>query len=338
MRRAAIAIALCLAAAAPAAPAFAWGAYGHRLVGQLATQALPAEVPAFLRTPRAVDDIGEFARELDRSKGSGRIHDHDRDAGHFVDIDEDGKVLGGPKLTPLPGTKADYETGLRSHNLDMWKAGYLQYSLIDGYQQLVKDFTYWRILTIVEKREKNAARLKYYRADRVRREALLIRDLGVWAHYVGDASQPLHASIHYNGWGDYPNPKGYSQERSVHGVFEGEAVNANVTLAGARARMTPFNDCNCPVDQRVTNFLTQSAGHVEPLYVLWGEKAFSTEPNMRGAAFLNDRIAAGASELRDLVVLAWRESADGVIGYRPTLSVKQVAEGGDPWKDLYGKD
>jgi hypothetical protein len=28
--------------------------------------------------------------------------------------------------------------------------------------------------------------------------------LGIWSHYGGDASQPLHVSIHYNGWGDYP--------------------------------------------------------------------------------------------------------------------------------------
>ncbi|WP_269716352.1 S1/P1 Nuclease [Caulobacter sp. NIBR2454] len=338
MRRVALALVLSLAAAAPAAPAFAWGAHGHRLVGRLATEALPAEVPGFLRTPRAIDDIGELARELDRSKGSGKIHDHDRDAGHFVDIDEEGRVLGGPKFAPFPATKADYETGLRAANLDMWKAGYLQYSIIDGYQQLVKDFTYWRILTIVEKRAKSAEQRRYYRADRIRREALLIRDLGVWAHYVGDASQPLHASIHYNGWGDYPNPKGYSQERSIHGVFEGEAVTANVTAASAKARMQPFDDCQCAVEQRVADFLVGSAAQAEPIYVLWADKVFK-EPNPRAAAFLNDRIAAGASELRDLVVLAWRESANGSIGYRPTISVKDVESGkADPWKDLYGKD
>ena len=33
--------------------------------------------------------------------------------------------------------------------------------------------------------------------------------MGVMGHYVGDGSQPLHTTVHFNGWvGD--NPKGYT--------------------------------------------------------------------------------------------------------------------------------
>ena len=42
-----------------------------------------------------------------------------------------------------------------------------------------------------EKRETNMERQAWYRADRIRREALILRDIGVLAHYVGDGSQPL---------------------------------------------------------------------------------------------------------------------------------------------------
>jgi hypothetical protein len=55
-------------------------------------------------------------------------------------------------------------------------------------------------------RQRSAEAARFAR-DRQIREMLTIRDLGVWTHYVGDASQPLHISIHYNGWGNYPEGK-----------------------------------------------------------------------------------------------------------------------------------
>ena len=75
--------------------------------------ALPSEIPAFLRNPAAVRDVGELSREEDRSKGSGKVHDHNRDAGHFLDLDDEGKLLGGPPFLPLPATRADYEKALQ---------------------------------------------------------------------------------------------------------------------------------------------------------------------------------------------------------------------------------
>src|SRR4051812_8697996 len=90
-----------LIAAAPSA-ALAWGASGHRMIGQAAVQALPAELPGFLHTPAAADEAGELSREPDRSKASGKVHDSDRDPGHFLDLADDATVLGGPKLSALP--------------------------------------------------------------------------------------------------------------------------------------------------------------------------------------------------------------------------------------------
>lgn len=81
-------LAVTLLAAVVSVPvqALAWGASGHRIIGRVAVAALPTEVPAFLRTPQAVDDAGELSREPDRSKGSGRTHDSDRDPGHYLDL------------------------------------------------------------------------------------------------------------------------------------------------------------------------------------------------------------------------------------------------------------
>ncbi|KSB89086.1 S1/P1 Nuclease [Caulobacter vibrioides] len=331
---------LAAAVAAPAQSALAWGASGHRMIGVLGASTLPDDVPAFVRSPYGVAAIGEYAREPDRWKGSGKVHDHDRDAAHFLDLDDEGRMFGGPKFTveTLPATRADYATALRAVGQDEWKAGYLPYAMIDGYQQLVKDFTYWRVLVAAEKQTTDAQKKAWYAADLKRREELLLRDLGVWAHYIGDGSQPLHMSVHYNGWGDYPNPNGYTQSRGTHGAFEGPLVKAVAKDDEVKALMPALRDCACSYETRMVGYLTTTWKLTEPLYKL--EKSggmVATDP--RAKAFVDERLAAGAAELRDMVAMAWKASADGKIGYRPEISVADVESGkADPWNDLFGKD
>jgi hypothetical protein len=315
--------------------ALAWGASGHRIIGELAIEALPAEIPAFLRGKKAVAAMGELAREPDRWKGAGRLHDSDREGAHFIDLDDEGKVMGVMPLGELKATRADYEKALQAAGTDGWKAGWLQYSIIDGYQQLVQDFRYWRVLTAAEKRARGQQKA-WYKADRLRREQLILRDLGEFAHYVGDGSQPLHTSIHYNGWGDYPNPNGYTTDR-IHGPFEGEFTARNVTLAGARAAMPAPRDCACTIEQRTVAYLAKTNADTIPLYALWGEGGFK-DSDARGAAFVTRHVGEGAAELRDMVVMAWRDSATGKVGW-PAVAVEDVVSGkADPWVSLLGKD
>jgi hypothetical protein len=335
MKRLAAAALAVLAVATPTA-LLAWGNTGHRVIGELAVRALPAELPAFLRTEQAALDVGELSREPDRSKGSGKVHDHDRDPGHFVDLDDDGKILGGPPMLPLAATRADYETQLRAAGIDQWKAGYLPYSIIDRYQQLTTDLAYWRVLDAAEKNEAWKQNRAWFRQDRLRREALILKGIGELSHFVGDGSQPLHVTTHFNGWGDYPNPKGYSTAR-LHGPFESELVLATVKADTVAAKMTPFKACNCPIEQRVGAYLAQTGTFVIPFYEM--EKAGGlAQGDPRGAALATERMAVGASELRDLIVEAWRTSANVKVGWRPVAVQDVLAGRVDPYPALYGID
>jgi hypothetical protein len=329
-------VALAVALVAPAPRALAWGATGHRMIGQLGVAALPPELPAFLRTSQSVQDIGELAREPDRWKAAGKLHDTNRDPGHFLDLGDDGKIYGGPPLDPLPPTRSDYEAALRVVGTDSYHAGYLPYTIADGWQQLVKDFSYWRILTVAIPREADPARKAWMQRDLMRREALILSDLGEWAHYVGDGSQPMHVSVHFNGWGPFPNPNGYTQDR-VHAPFEGALVRHSVSLDQVRAKMTPPNPCHDSIEACTVRYLIATNATVVAFYAL--EKAGGFTPgDPRGPAFAAERIAAGAAELRDLTTTAWEASADGNIGY-PAITVDQVVHGGvDPYDALYGED
>ena len=331
-----LALGLCVLAVAAPSTLFAWGSTGHRILGAAAIRALPTEVPAFLRTPQAAADVGELSREPDRSKGAGKLHDQDRDPGHFIDLDEDGKLLGGPPMLPLAATRADFATQLRAAGLDEWKTGYLPYSIIDRYQQLTSDFAYWRVLKAAEANPAWQAHRAWFTQDRRRREALILRTVGELSHFVGDGSQPLHVTSHFNGWGDGPNPMGYSRAR-LHGPFESDLVQATVKPAAVAAKIAPLRLCGCTIEQRVSTYLTATGQTVIPFYEM--EKAGGMAPgDPRGTAMAVARIAVGASELRDVIVEAWRASANSKVGWRPVAVQDVLAGKVDPYPALYGID
>jgi hypothetical protein len=335
MKRLLAAAVSALVIAAPAA-VWAWGSTGHRIVGETAMRALPASLPGFLRTAQAAVDVGEYSREPDRGKGAGRAYDSDRDPGHFLDLSDDGTVLGGPKLSALPATRADYEKALAAAGQDNWKAGYLPYSILDRYQQLAHDFAYWRVLTAAEANPAWVAHKAWFAADRRRREGQMLIAIGELSHFVGDGSQPLHVTVHFNGWGDFPNPNGYSTAR-LHGPFESDFVQANVKSEAVAAAMIPVRAFQGSIEQRIADYLATTARQVVPFYQM--EKAGGLSPgNAQGTAFATKQIALGASELRDLIVLAWTTSERQTVGYKPVSVADVVAGKVDPYNALYGVD
>ncbi|HEX4710023.1 S1/P1 Nuclease [Phenylobacterium sp.] len=334
-RLAPFAAVLGLATVLPCA-ALAWGSAGHRMIGEAAMRALPPELPAFLHTPQAALDVGELSREPDRSKRAGRERDSDLDPGHFLDLSDDGTVLGGPKPSALPPTRADYETALRAVGQDSWKAGYLPYSIVMSWQKLSLDFAYWRVLTAAEANPAWAAHRDWFAADRRRREVQILEGIGQLSHYVGDGSQPLHVTVHFNGWGDFPNPQGFTNAK-IHAPFEGDLVRNSVAPAAVAAHMAPPRSCGCSIEQRTAELLTATARQVVPLYEL--EKAGGLAPgDPRGPALATQQLAVGASELRDFVSEAWRASGSRMVGWKPIPVADVLAGKTDPYPALYGVD
>lgn len=310
-----------------AGPAFGWGADGHRMVAAVGMRALPSDVPAFVRAPAAQNFVAYLAPEADRQKGAGEARDKDMDSGHFVDVSDDLTAFGGPALSALPPTREAYDTALRAHGHTQYEAGYLPYAMAEGYQLLVKDFAYWRAAVAGEKFAKTAAAKKNFAVDRDRREKILLHDLGYWSHFVGDASQPLHASVHFNGWGDFPNPDQYTQDH-VHGPFESGYVHDYVTEAAVTQRLPAPQTCSDTALRCAGTFLIGTAGQVVPLYQLEKTGAFKTKTDA-GVDFTARQIARGAGELRDLVTAAWHDSAKAKISW-PEVAIPDIEAGKVP--------
>ena len=316
------------------------------MIGELAMTSLPKGLPYFLHMKTAAKEVGYLAPEPDRERGAGEEFDAEHAPEHFVDVSDDLTILGGPPLNALPPTREQYDTALRAAGSTQYKAGYLPYSMADGFQLLAKDFAHWRVDVAGAKLGKTAKARAWYKHDRLMRERIILHDLGIWAHFVGDGSMPLHASVHYSGWGDFPNPEGFTQER-IHVPWENQYVHERISDKDVAAVIPPARDCACAITARIAAYLTASLAEVVPLYRLEKAGAFGPllpaqgsgparagKPTPEGKAFVTRQLALGAAELRDMIVDAWHESDKLAVGY-PPVNVTDVEAGkADPYEAL----
>ncbi|HEV2262060.1 MAG TPA: hypothetical protein VGR69_07240 [Candidatus Rubrimentiphilum sp.] len=321
-------------------PASAWGPKGHFIINHLAAALLPPSVPAFMRTPSAIAELTYLGLELDLLKGAGTEWDAELDPGHYLDITGDGKLEGGLPLRSLPATREAYDAALRARGTDQYKVGYLPYSIVQGWEQLRMVFGYWR----VDHYEAAHAATRSLRATAATRanveEQLALRDAGVWGHYVADASQPLHVTVHFNGWGRYPNPKRFSNSPHLHDLFETDFVNRFVTEANVAKRMMPLSlsppatlVSQKTVMDAVERYLIASNDTVTELYTIEKSGGFRAG-TPQAKAFTEGRLAFGASELRTLIVWAWEDSINETIGDDLPQRVRDIVQGKVPYKGL----
>jgi len=339
-RAAGFAAALLSATTLGGEQAQAWGHTGHVFVSQAAVMALPAEVPAFLRTATAARMIGELGPEADVSKSAGDattpnagVHEFERNNGHFIDLDDNGNVLGFASI-PLSGllqpnnARRDFDTALRaaSGNVNTQYDGYLPYNLVDMWQQVRKDFAYIRAFTAaVNNPATDPSDRSYFQYQLQLRQQLTLRDIGYWSHFVGDASQPLHVSVHFNGWGNFPNPNNYTTQ-PIHARFEGAFVKNFITINDVASEMGPYVPCNCAgIEARVRTYLAATLAQVIPLYQTAGTDLYQTAQPAE-VDFVVERLSAGATELRDEIVDAWRSSQTIFVGF-PLIKVSDIESG-----------
>ena len=286
---------------------FAWGNEGHRLINRLAGEKLPSDVPEFLRSKAALDALEYYGPEPDRWKS--RAEPELGAAGspeHFMDM-EWADLIG----VPLPRQRFDFIRDLAKAQaahpdipLTPEKVGLQPYVTVEYWERLKAAMRDYRELREAHEDTKPV-------------EAEIVFLAGILGHFVADGSQPLHATIEYNGWVG-ADPNGYSTSHDIHAKFESEYVRDNVSankdvapLVGAKPTLAGdvFND--------YVAYLRHSNAQVEKLYQLDKVHGFDGEGTPEGKAFVDERLAAGATELRDLIYTAWVRSGDPVPSYRP---------------------
>ncbi|MBS0421369.1 MAG: S1/P1 Nuclease [Proteobacteria bacterium] len=333
---------MCMLAAS--CHAWSWGHTGHVEISRIAIEKLPEELPAFLRNDFAAATIGELGPEADESKTTGiftgidpkfgiqttrTVHDQERDPGHFMDIDDTGIVTGGKvMLSMLPATRETFDTAERAGGQTQY-AGYLPYEMLDGFQQLRKDFGMWRAFKVGLLTSRKESDRKYFLTHLALREQLIIRDLGYWSHFVADASQPMHVSIHFNGWGPFPNDNGFTQDKKFHAQFEGSFVRNFIDFRKVAEAVRPYTDRGVSTNEaRVPLYLAETLSQVVPVYqaALSSGNDNYTSAKPLEVAIVTQQLAAGASELRDEIVDAWNQSTQITVGF-PLVTVADILSG-----------
>jgi hypothetical protein len=273
--------------------AHAWGSEGHKLVNKLAASTLPADVPAFLRSPAAVDEMEYLGPEPDRWRSPAEPELNAAQAPeHFIDL-ELADALG-----PLPRKRLDFEA-------KVFAAGQRPEKI--GLQPWVTDEVWERLKSAMRQYRE----LKASGGDTAPVEQAIIFYAGWLGHYVGDGSQPLHVTVQYNGWTG-PNPNGYTTAHQIHYEFESPFVAANIHAPEVEAKMTPVKAIDGDMFDAYMAYLRYTATYVEKVYQLEKAGGFVGAGTPESREFTAERLAAGASMLRDMIYTAWLDSAQPV--------------------------
>ena len=279
-------------------PAFGWGSDGHRIINRLAVSSLPQDVPAFLRTPEAVNEVEYLGPEPDRWRSHAEPELLAAQAPeHFLDL-ELADALG-----PLPSRRLDFEASVFAHGQRPEKIGLQPWQTVEVWQRLKAAMREYRRQTAAKEDTRPV-------------EQAILFYAGWLGHYVGDGSQPLHTTIHYDGWASPANPNGYSTAHGIHWRFEGTYVSpagANIQAAEVAAQMTPVKPISGDIFDAYVAYLRQSATYVDRVYALDKVGAFEKAGTPESRAFTDERLAAGASMLRDMIYSAWVDSAVPVV-------------------------
>ena len=273
--------------------AYAWENEGHRMINRLAASTLPDDIPAFLRTPAAINEIEYLGPEPDRWRSPAESELSAAQAPeHFINL-ELADVLG-----PLPRKRLDFEAKVFAAGQRPEKIGLQPWEADEVWQRLKAAMRQYRSMHAAGQ-------------DTAPVEAAIIFYAGWLGHYVGDASQPLHVTVQYNGWTG-PNPNGYTTSRQIHHVFEGVFVAANIHAPDVQPLMTPAKAIPGDMFDAYVAYLRTTATYVEKVYQLEKAGAFAGGGTQESRAFTASRLAAGASMLRDMIYSAWIDSAQPV--------------------------
>jgi hypothetical protein len=273
--------------------AHAWGNEGHRMISRLAARSLPASVPEFLRSEAAVKEIEYLGPEPDRWRSHAEPELSAAQAPeHFINL-EPADALG-----PLPRNRLDFEAKVFAAGQRPEKIGLQPWETTEVWERLKAALREYRNL---------AAAGQYIRPA----EQAAIFYAGWLGHYVGDGSQPLHTTIQYNGWTG-PNPNGYTTDHQIHWQFEGPFVAANEHEPEVQAKMTDPKAIDGDIFDTYVAYLRHTSTYVEKVYQLDKAGGFTGAGTPESREFTAERLAAGASMLRDMIYTAWLESAKPV--------------------------
>ena len=308
MRRLAVYVVL-LAVAGPVRLA-AWGERGHRTINQAAVRAIPDDGPTFLRGHEAwivylatIPDSWRSASEPFQKIIEDPNHGWFREQFAFM------------TTASVPRSRYEFVLALDTERRRLVAAGEQQAAALTNVR-----WTGTLPYAAVETFEQMVAGMRRYRAARDKGtdtrlvELEIASYMGRLGHYVGDGAQPLHDTIHHDGW-QGPNPKQYTTDPRIHGRFESRFVDLMQLSSDDVQKDVPVAVVLDDPFDAVLAHLDDAGRHVEQVYQLDASGALTDAAHADARGLVKRQITRAAALLRDLAHTAWVRSAE-----RPTFT------------------
>ena len=278
----------------------AWGVRAHTWINRVAVQAIPADGPVFLKAHE--DWIAYLSVIPDAWR---------RPSEPFL------KMLEDPNhgwfkeqfafMTEIPRSRYEFVLKLYDEQRRLAAAGdpaatltnvrwtgTMAYAAVEGYERMLTGMRHYR-----------DAKAKNEDTRFIEQEIAFY--MGWTGHYTADGAQPLHDTIHHDGW-QGANPKGYTTNPQVHGLFETrfvdlmklEGADLLPKVPAARVLTDPF--------VAIIEHLDEAGRHTEQVYELEQRGALLDGTNAEARALVIQQAARGAALLRDLAHTAWIRS------------------------------
>lgn len=279
----------------PQQAAWGWGSDGHMYVNRVAAEKLPQDVPAFLRN--AVAELAYLGPEPDRWRdNSDPALKSAQEPDHYIDLE---RIAW---LDHLPEGRYEFYQKLyekraqTKDNPDDYlpeRVGLQPYIVMEIFGRLKSAFREYR--SLLERHQPTEFV-----------EHKVVFYAGWLGHYVADGSQPLHTTIHYNGWVG-ANPKGYATRRGIHAEFETAYVSRNIAATDFANLVRAPEHIADPFGSYM-QYLRNSNGLVERVYELDKAGGFRDAGSREAFDFTAQRLAAGSQMLLNLWYTAWLDS------------------------------
>ena len=192
---------------------FSWGGLGHEVITRLAIDGLPEEM-GFIKAKK--EYLCEHSADADKRKDDDPTEEYK----HYIDIDYYDEFNVGEMIT-------DKTKLIKIYGEDIVdKMGILPWNTVEVLNNLT-----------IAMRQNNKADILFYAAD--------------LAHYVGDAHQPQHNILNYDGK--------MTDQRGIHGRYEIDILDANLEELQANISPIELTHVKKPL-QFVFDYCTQSNG------------------------------------------------------------------------------
>lgn len=329
-----------------AGQASAWDAHGHRTITSLAIDMSATSTPDWVRAGGAAARVADEAVVPDRWRGVRSASlSNASNPDHYIDLEELAQL--GLELKSAGPLRYEFvravalarvnhpvtppvSAGADPAKVADWP-GFLPWAICENHARVINGFKTVRMLEKLRDDARASGRpdeASLRDMQLVMAKEDVLHYMGLLSHFVGDAAQPLHTTIHHHGWiGD--NPKGYTTERGIHAYIDGTIVSLhNLDFASLHDGMAnvPKTALADPINSwpEVVAYIERSFAQVDRLYELKKSGELEAEP---GKTFIADRMRDAAGFLGSLYAAAWAASEPTEDDIKSFLKYDKVDEG-----------